>query len=330
MKTMEANGIFEPYRKLERAWAKFIGTEHAVACSSGTAGLHLSLAVLGVGPGDEVIVPEFTMVATAWAVTYLGATPVFADCGDDMNVDLEKVRDAITPRTKAVMVTHVYGRPVQWLQNRPIPGIPIVEDACEAHGADIDGQRVGTFGAMGVFSLYRNKIIQSEEGGLVTTNSDSLREGLDFLKSMGFTGEHDFYHPRLAYNYRLTNMQAEVALRELSVIGYYLEDREEFRKYLDLELGEFALPRPRGSVVWVYDMVFPTGGIRDRIYRALLAENLPARLFFKPMSLQGMYRPSAGISGSKALSFSQRGMYVPFTKDTAKLDRTIKIIKENL
>lgn len=327
---METNGIFEPYQQLEQAWAKFIGAEHAVACSSGTAGLHLSLAVLGIGPGDEVIVPEFTMVATAWAVTYLGATPVFVDCGDDLNIDQEKMRAAITSRTKAIIVTHVYGRPVQWLPSfLPGSGIPIIEDACEAHGAEIDGQRVGTFGDLAVFSLHKNKIIQSEEGGLITTGSPRHKAALDNLKSMGFTKEHNFIHAYLAYNYRLTNMQAQMALRELAVIGYYLEDRDEFKKYLDLELEELTLYRPKGSVVWVYDMLFPSQYDRDLIYGKLLEASLPVRLFFAPMSMQPMYY-SGTFRDLKAFDFSQRGLYIPFTKDTAVLDKTIKIIKENL
>lgn len=332
----------QAYQVLEQKWSKYIGTRYAVACSSGTTGLQLALAALGIGPGDEVIVPEFTMIATSWAVTYLGATPVFVDCRDDLNVWAEDIDKKITSRTKAIIVTHIYGRLVRDILLMGHWGIPVIEDACEAHGAeqvlsfpDRIGEvrrKAGSFGTMAVFSLYRNKIIQSEEGGLINVNDPGLYERMQDLKSMSFGISHDYYHSQIGYNYRLTNMQADVALRELGMIDKYLEDRQEFRKYLDQELNEFTLPRPNGSVVWVYDMVFKDFNTRHRVYTALAEAGMPVRLFFKPMSMQPMYGSIDEPSYFKLLAFdySQRGLYIPYTPNVATLDKIIKLIKQNV
>lgn len=264
------NGIFkQPYEQLETAWARYIGTNEAVAVSSGTAGLHLALKALGVGPGDEVIVPDFGMIAAAFAVTYCGAKPIFADCRHEtVDVDGGEIKRKIIDKTKAIIIEHLYGRPVY--ETIPIVGlgIPVIEDACEAHGAEIIGRKVGTFGKLAVFSLYRNKIIQAEEGGLVNTDDPVLANRIRELKSMAFGHAHDYYHHAIGYNYRMTNMQAEHALMELRDIKWYLKQRQAWANQLDQAFSHYTLSRPSGSVIWVYDMVMENQDQRDRVLQA--------------------------------------------------------------
>lgn len=329
---MAKNGIFkQPYQELEERWADYIGTNHAVACSSGTAGLHLALASMGIKPGDEVIVPEFTMIATAWAVTYLGAKPVFVDCGPDLNIDPAKIEAAITDKTKAIMITHIYGRPCKMDAIMKIANdhwLDVIEDACEAHGATYQGKKVGSFGSISVFSLYRNKIIQSEEGGLINTDEPGTKNALDNLKSMGFGKDHDYFHPYLAYNYRMTNMQATQAISELGQIHYKLQQRQEFADYLDQELKQWTIKRPKGSVIWVYDMVFENQPMRDKIFKKLTQKGMEPRLFFKPMSQQPMYFDEK-YKQTKAHMYASRGLYLPFTTEWTKLNEIINIIKQS-
>lgn len=308
----------QPYQELEEKFAAYIGTRRAVSCSSGTAALHLAMAGLGIGPGDEVIVPEFSMIATAWAVSYTGAIPVFVDCGPDLNIDPEGIKAAITPKTKAIIVTHVYGRPcaMEWIANiAAAHDLFLVEDACEAHGGEYGGRKLGAWSDVGCFSLYRNKIIQCEEGGLITTDNGELADRIADLKSMAFGNRHDYLHERVGFNYRITNMQAAHAAGELARIEEFNAKRRQVAAWYDEVLAAYALPRPAGSVIWVYDILLPSEEARDRVLEGLRAEGVAVRYFFKPMSMQPMYLGDrisrrAGRGGN-AYDFSRRGLYLP-------------------
>ena len=175
----------QAYERLEDIFSKFVGTKYAVSCNSGTAALHLSLLALGIGEGDEVIVPEFTMASTAFAVSYTGANPIFVDCGDDYNIDINLVHAAITIKTKAIIATHVYGR-VSDIEALKQHALPIIEDACEAHVAIVDGRYTGSLGNLGCFSFYRNKLVAAEEGGIVTTDNEELANKMRSFKNMCF------------------------------------------------------------------------------------------------------------------------------------------------
>lgn len=339
--TMAKNGISkEPYEILEDIFANYIGTTYAVACNTGTAALTLACAALNLRPGDEIIVPEFTMIASAWAVTYNGAKPIFVDCGDDLNIDPKLIEAKITPKTKAIMVTHVYGRPANMKLISEIASkyhLPIIEDACEAHGAKFAGRKVGTFFGMGCFSFYKNKIVHGEEGGIITTNNEEFAERMQDLRNMSFGGKHDYYHDRLGFNFRMTNTQAELILESLQNIHHELARRESNRRYLDRHLAQFTLPRPEGSVMWVYDMVFEDYRQKYRMLDALSDLGIAVRPFFKPMSVQGMYKKYEDPIGEqswerlKAHKLGIRGLYVPVNATTStELDIIINTIKKNL
>lgn len=295
--------------EFEKKFAEFTGSKHAVAVNTGTSALQLALMALGIGPGDEVIVPEFTMIASAWAVTYTGATPVFVDCGDDFNIDPGLIEDKITERTKAIMPVHIYGRPanmVRTLQIAERHGLAVVEDACEAHGADIGGKKVGTWGIAGCFSLFGNKIITAGEGGVIVTDNDAMAEKMRYLRSMAFEGTHTFLHKETGNNFRMTGMQAAVALAQVERIDAFLEKRRQICMWYDQEIASMTVRRPRGSVLWMYDILTDR---RDDMIDHLAAHGIESRMFFKPMSMQPMYQKQ--YSNLNALMYANSGCYLP-------------------
>ena len=210
-------------KRFEEAFAGWNNMNFGVACSSGTSALVLALRSLGIREGDEVIVPEFTMIASAWAVTYIGATPVFVDCKEDLNIDEEKIEEKITKKTKAIMPVHIYGRRCNMEKIMNIAynyNLFVVEDSAEAHG-------VKPLGDIACFSLFANKIISSGEGGVCLTNSKRLAEQMIHLRSMAFRPGHNFLQKKLAYNFRMTNLQAAVALAQVERIDEFLEKRKK-------------------------------------------------------------------------------------------------------
>ncbi|GAB2809232.1 DegT/DnrJ/EryC1/StrS family aminotransferase [Streptomyces chlorus] len=295
-----------PYvKKFETAFAEYNGSAHGVACSSGTTALTLALRALGVGPGDEVIVPEFTMIASAWAVSYTGATPVFVDCGDDLNIDVSRIEEKITPRTKVIMPVHIYGRrcdmdPIMDLAHQY--GLRVVEDSAEAHG-------VRPVADIACFSLFANKIITAGEGGICLTDDPYLAEQMAHLRAMAFTKDHSFLHKKLAYNFRMTSMQAAVALAQTEQLDSVLATRREIERRYDEGLSGIdgiTLMPPR-DVLWMYDL---RADRRDELMDFLKDEGVETRLFFKPMSRQPGYLAPVWPS-LNASRFSEDGFYLP-------------------
>src|SRR5216684_6794334 len=209
-----------PYvQKFEQEFRGFVGARHGIAVSNGTVALHLALVALNVGPGDEVIVPDLTFAATINAVLYCGATPVIVDVDRrTWCMSLATVERACTPRTKAIIPVHLYGRPAEI---GPITefaakrGIAVVEDCAEAHGARYDGRPVGQFGDINCFSFYANKIVTTGEGGMCLTNSAHLAEQLRVLRDHGITPNRSYWHERVGFNYRITNLQAAIGHSQL-------------------------------------------------------------------------------------------------------------------
>ncbi len=299
----------EAYKRLEKEFAAFTGRKYAVSCSSGTASLHLSLVGLGVGPGDEVIVPDFTMAACAFAVSYTGATPIFVDCDDHLLIDVQKIEAHITPRTKAIMPVHVYGRMCDMRGIGEIASkhkLKIVEDACEVHGARIGPADISCF------SFYRNKIVHAEEGGIIVTDNEELAESIRDLKSMAYGAEHNYFHKRIGYNYRMADAEAELALRSLAEVKENLKKRKEIESWYE-ELVPAEYKMPAREVVWVYDLLHPD---RDSAVENL--KDKGARHFFKPMSSFPMYGGKA--LNPKAQHYAECGMYLPASPEMTKED----------
>ncbi|WEB45362.1 DegT/DnrJ/EryC1/StrS family aminotransferase [Streptomyces yunnanensis] len=292
-------------RRFERAFADYNASAHGVACSSGTTALTLALRALGVGPGDEVIVPEFTMVASAWAVTYTGATPVFVDCGDDLNIDVSRIEEKITSRTKVVMPVHIYGRRCDMDAIMDLAfqyNLKVVEDSAEAHG-------VRPTGDIACYSLFANKIITSGEGGICLTDDPKLADQMAHLRAMAFTKDHSFLHKKVAYNFRMTAMQAAVALAQTERLDDILEIRRGIERRYDEGLADvpgITLMPPR-DVLWMYDL---RAERREELREFLAGESIETRLFFKPMSRQPMYFHPDWPS-LKANAFAEDGLYLP-------------------
>src|SRR5277367_4941671 len=247
--------------EFERRFAEYIGAPHAVAVSSGTAGLHLSLLALGIRAGDEVIVPSFTFIAAANAIRYAGAVPVFVDIDPvTLNMDPQCVDRAITSRTKALMVVHTFGSPADLgalLDIASRHNLKVIEDACEAIGAEYKGQKVGTFGDAGVFAFYPNKQITTGEGGMIVTGDDDVANALRSLRNHGRRpGDEWFEHFELGYNYRIQEMSCALGLAQLGRIESILERRRLVAEEYDLSLRgypELVLPPldiPDRSISW--------------------------------------------------------------------------------
>ena len=205
--------------RFEGAFAEFCGVKHAVSCSNGTTALHLTLLALGVGPGDEVIVPTLTFVATANSVVYCGGRPVFVDVqADTWNIDPALIEAKITSRTKGIIVVHLFGLsvdmdPVLSLARRR--GLFVIEDAAQAHGAEYKKKRVGSLADVATFSFFGNKIITTGEGGMVVTDDASIANKVELLKNHGMDPNRRYWHPIIGYNYRMTNVAAAIGLAQI-------------------------------------------------------------------------------------------------------------------
>ncbi|WP_439382385.1 DegT/DnrJ/EryC1/StrS family aminotransferase [Amycolatopsis lexingtonensis] len=305
-----------PYvARFEEAFAAYNGIEHGVACSSGTTALTLALRALGIGPGDEVIVPEFTMIASAWAVTYTGATPVFVDCGDDLNLDVSLIEAKITPRTKAIMPVHVYGRRCDMDAIMELAyeyNLRVVEDSAEAHG-------VRPVGDIACFSLFANKIIASGEGGICLTSDARLAAQMKHLRGMAFNRDHTFLHKKIGYNFRMTNLQAAVAVAQVGKLDSILALRAEIEARYDARLRDVpgVTLMPRRDVLWMYDLLCER---REELREFLASEGVETRVFFKPMSRQPMYLDPVWPS-LKANRFAEEGLYLPTYTSLTEADQ---------
>ena len=307
--------------RFEASFAAFCRVPHAVACVNGTAGLHLALAAAGVAPGDEVIVPTLTYVSAPNVVRYCGARPVLADSEPrTMNLDPGRIEALITPRTRGIIVAHLYGHPADM---EPIcalarrHGLFVVEDAAEAHGAEYRGHRVGSLADMAVFSFFANKIVTTGEGGMVTTQSDHLNSRLRRLRGQGVDPERRYWFPEIGYNYRMTNIQAAIGLAQMENVDWHLARRREIAGWYDRHLaplvGLVSLPVEEPwarHAFWMYTILLDGGIDRDAFMRALLEDGIETRPVFHPMHLMPPYREPDGTY-PVAEDLSRRGVTLP-------------------
>jgi perosamine synthetase len=276
----------------ERQFAEYVGVRHAVAVSTGTAALHLALIAIGVGPGDEVITTPFTFIATANAVLYTGARPVFADvCDDTLNLNPDEVAARVTPRTKAILPVHLYGHPADVQSLLAIASrhsLGIVEDAAQAHGSSIGGRKVGSFG-IGCFSFYATKNITTAEGGMITTDDSAVADHLRMLRSHG--QRERYRHEILGYNYRMTDVQAAIGLAQMNRLEALTEKRIANAKRLSRGIHSVATPIVRAGhrhVFHQYTVRIPRA--RDEAIRLLGAAGVGTAIHYPiPVHLQKLY-----------------------------------------
>ncbi|MCU1245882.1 MAG: putative aminotransferase [Acidobacteria bacterium] len=311
-------------RRFEEAFAAAAGCRFGVACSSGTGALHLLLATLGLQPGDEVILPAFTMIATANAVTYTGATPVLVDAEPrTWNLGVDLVERKITPRTRAIIAVHTYGHPVDADPLRALADkhrIHLLEDAAEGHGAVYRGRQVGSLGDAAVFSFYGNKIVTTGEGGMITTNDQRLADLARQLRGHAFSPQRHFWHEYLGFNYRMTNLQAAVGLAQTERLDDLVSRRSRnsfaYSEVLS-DVPRLTLPAEADgvkNVFWMYALLVEEafGCSRDELRRSLAAGGIETRSMFIPIHLQPIYHQAfRGERYPVAEALCRKGLYLP-------------------
>jgi perosamine synthetase len=320
-------GIY--HSRFESALAEYVGVEHALALPSCTSAIHLALAALGVGPGDEVVVPEITWIASVAPVSYVGATPVFADVdADTWCMAPASLEACITPRTKALIPVDVYGgmpdmEPLLEVARRH--GLAVIEDAAEAVGAEYRGARAGSFGAVGVFSFHGSKTLTTGEGGMLVTDDDDLLRRCRFLADHGRApGGKMFWSSEVAYKYKMSGVQAALGLAQLERIDELLERKREAFAWYREELGEVpgvtlnAEPPGTRNTYWMVTAVLDAelGLSKEDVIAALGETGIDCRPFFYPLSEVPAYAETpqaeeARARNAVAYSLSPTGVNLP-------------------
>jgi len=331
--------------EFEERFAAFCDRRFGVATSNGTTALHLVLAALGVGPGDEVVVPALTFVATANAVTYTGAKAVFADCDPETwCMTPEAVECAITPATKGIIVVHLYGQPAPMEQILAVAaehGLWVVEDAAQAHGAEllVDGKwrKAGALGVASCFSFYGNKIITTGEGGMLVTDDPELAARARRLRDHVMDAGKTYWHAEVGYNYRLTNLQAALGVAQLERIEQIIARKREIARRYRRELAELPglahspAPADTEPVYWMYSLVvgegFPRG--RDDLRRFLAGRGVDTRPFFHPLHTLPPYRRE-GVRLPVCEELAARGLNLPSGPDISEdeIDYVCRAVRE--
>ncbi|MCB0250667.1 MAG: DegT/DnrJ/EryC1/StrS family aminotransferase [Anaerolineae bacterium] len=329
-------------RDFEARFAEECGAKYGIACANGTVALHLALATLGLEPGDEVIIPAFTMIATINAVTYCGATPVLVDNELDFwQMDVEDVARKITPRTKAIIPVHIYGHPVDMDALNELAcrhGITVIEDAAEAHGAEYKGRRTGGLGAAAAFSFYGNKILTTGEGGMITTNDQDIARLAWNLRDHAFSSERHFWHKFVGFNYRMTNLQAAVGLAQVERLNELVAARRRNAAHYTSLLRDIpGITTPpeapwAKNVFWMYGIMVERdsfGMNRDQL-RSVLADNgIETRTFFIPMHCQPVYwNTFKGQRFPVAERLCRDGFYLPSSSSltVGEIERVAAVI----
>lgn len=334
--------------KFEEGFAHYCGQKHGIGVCNGTVALHLALAALDIGKGDEVIMPSLTIASTAFAAIYCGAKPVFVDVEPDTwNIDPAKIEAKITRRTKVIMPVHMYGHPCDMdaiIRIARKHRLTIVEDAAQAHGAQYKCKMAGSFGKAACFSFYSNKLITCGEGGMVVTNDRKLAEKCRRLRNLGFLKKRRFFHKEIGFNYRMTNIQAAIGVAQLENAAGLLNRRRANAQMYDRLLAGIeglTLPVEREgcrNAYWMYGAVVDRSfGIgRDVLMAKLRAKGVETRTFFIPMNQQPVLKKMGLVDKKSKYPVSDRlgrdGFYLPsgggLTKDQiAHIVRCVKDVR---
>jgi perosamine synthetase len=327
----------------EQSFAAYLGVTFATTTTNGTTALHLALAALGLGPGDEIIIPDLTIVSCGLAALYVGATPVVVDVDPTTgNIDPTKIEKAITKRTRAIMVVHLFGHPADMdpiLEIAKRHHLAVIEDAAEAHGALYKGKKVGSLGDIACFSFYGNKIVTTGEGGMVVTNNKNLYERAKLLKDLAHSPTHRFYHEEVGFNFRMTNLQAALGLAQLEEIDKYIAIKLQMAKAYQAQLSSVSsltLPSQAPwakSVYWMYAvLVAKTSPLnRDTLRIKLKEEGIDTRDHFVPLHRQPVFKKLdlfANASCPVSDDLSGRGFYLP--SGLAITDKQIQTVTKTL
>ena len=330
--------------RLEDGFAAYCTVRHGVAVMNGTAALHLALAAAGVREGDEVIVPTLTFVATANAVKYCGATPVFVDADPaHWSMDARQIEARVTPRTRAIVPVHLYGHPCDMDPVMDVARrhrLTVIEDAAEAIGGEYRGRRVGSLGHVASFSFYGNKTMTTGEGGMCVTDDVALRDQLLLLRDHGMDAKRRYWHEVVGFNYRMTNLQAAVGVAQLAKLDRFVAARREVASWYADALADLVrrwgiTPQPElpwaKSSFWLSSILLPTGGpTAQEMTVRLAAEGIDSRPFFHPMHTLPPYRTSERFPIAEDLA--ARGLNLPtgYGLTRSDVDRVVSALARAL
>ena len=320
--------------RFEDSFSTYSDCKYGIAVSNGTAALHVSLTALGIAEGDEVIVPDLTFAATINSVLHANATPVIVDVEEQSwCIDPIEIEKAITSKTKAIIVVHIYGQvcdmdSIMKLANQY--NLRVIEDCAEAHGAMFKNKKVGSFGDVGCFSFFGNKVITTGEGGMCTTNSVELNDKLRLLRDHGMSKTKRYYHEIVGYNYRLTNLQAAIGLAQLERIDSIHRNRSLYEQlYRKIMIGptfQFQTDLPdRQRITWLVSLLADNTGERDKLMDQLRENAIEARPFFYLLSGMDIYKKYARKENTTAAKISSCGVSLP-TYESLKSLEDIEII----
>lgn len=322
----------------ETAFARYCDTKFGCSTMNGTTALHLALIGIGVEPGDEVIVPDLTFAATINAVLHAGATPVIVDVEtDSWCICPDAIEQAITCRTKAVIVVHLCGQVAQMSAIMKLASkynLKVIEDCAEAHGARFDGKPVGSIGHVGCFSFFSNKIMSTGEGGMCITSCPMILETMKIAKNHGMSPAKKYWHISIGYNYRMTNIQAALGLAQLTQIDNFLDIRRQYedgyRKVFDRNRLSVTFQKDlklRARVVWLVSVLMQCEEEKLEIQKTLSEHRIDSRSFFYPLSSMPIYEKFCGTTNLKAKEISARGLFLPTFNSPENLHELLTRLK---
>ena len=321
----------------EEQFSTYSDCKHGVAVSNGTVAIHLALVVLGIGEGDEVIVPDLTFAATINAVIHAKATPVIVDVeSESWCIDPNEIENAITSKTKAIIPVHLYGQVCDMDRIMNIAkkyNLKVIEDCAEAHGATFKNKKVGCFGDIGCFSFYGNKVLTTGEGGMCITNSTNLNDKLRIYRDHGMSKDRRYYHEVVGYNYRMTNLQAAIGVAQLERIDLIHKGRSSYealyRRSLSGQSFEFQKKlKDRKKITWLVS--FLTNNNRDKLAETFKNNGIDARTFFLPLSSMKIYKKYSAKVNPIAQNLSNIGISLPTYESLKSLEEIEKIINNIL
>ncbi len=331
-------------KEFEQRFSSNVGREYGVAVSSGTAALEVAVVALGIGDGDEVIMPTFTIISCAAAVTRAGAVPVLVDCDPvTWNMDVSLIQSRITAKTKAIMVVHIYGLPVDMdpvLELAAKYNLFVIEDAAQAHGLYYKDRPCGSFGDVSIFSFYPNKLITTGEGGMVVTDDEQIAERCRSLRNLCFQRDRRFVHEQLGWNYRMTNIQAALGVAQLEKIDdFAVRKRQIGRRYTRLfsDFDGIKVPLEKTdyaeNIYWVYGVVLSDDVSFDAAEAMARLKELKigTRPFFWPMHEQPVFNKMGLFENEThpvAQRLARRGFYIP--SGLTLTDETIEYVAGSL
>lgn len=314
--------------KFEEKFSAYVGCEYGIAVSNGSAALDIAIKALNIGIGDEVIMPAFTIISPAQSVVTAGATPILVDSDTDTwNMDVAQIEAKITSRTKAILVVHIYGLPVDMDPIMALAkkyNLKIIEDAAEVHGQTYNGKMCGSFGDISIFSFYPNKHITTGEGGMLLTNDKALAERCKKLRNLCFEPNGPrFIHHELGWNYRMTNLQAALGLAQLEQIDRFIEIKRKmgtaYQNQLSfLKENGYQLPLAKTdfatNIYWVFGLVAPTEQEKERLVNYLTENKIGTRPFFWCIHEQPVFKNMGLFEGESypvSEKLARNGFYIP-------------------